>query len=141
LRTNAQQAPVASLLDIDVRQSMSQKARGVGDVVVKIQRATGIEIVTLEDIPNFREGQRAINEAAATARAHLRTAQNTQTINHHGAPPVAGNVQTGASFEGQPIVPAVDYVAQLEKLGQLRDSGILTDEEFQTKKSEILRRI
>jgi hypothetical protein len=35
----------------------------------------------------------------------------------------------------------VDYVAQLEKLGQLRDAGVLTDEEFQAKKIEMLRRI
>jgi hypothetical protein len=41
----------------------------------------------------------------------------------------------------QQVVPAVDYVAQLEKLGQLRDAGVLTDEEFQAKKAEILRRI
>ena len=42
LRTNAQQVPVASLTDIDVRQSMSQKARGVGDIIVHVQRSTGI---------------------------------------------------------------------------------------------------
>src|SRR3954454_6778952 len=141
LRTNAQQVPVASLSDIDVRQSMSQKARGVGDIVVHIQRATGVEVVTLEDIPNFREGQLALNEVSAAARAHVRTAQNTTTVNYQGAPPFAVSHPPKASAPEQPVLPAVDYVAQLEQLGRLRDAGVLTDEEFQAKKAEILRRI
>src|SRR3954451_5856835 len=141
LRTNAQQVPVASLTDIDVRQSMSQKARGVGDIVVHIQRATGVEVVTLEDIPNFREGQLALNEVSAAARAHVRTAQNTTTVNYQGAPPFAVSHPPKASAPEQPVLPAVDYVAQLEQLGRLRDAGVLTGEEFQAKKAEILRRI
>jgi hypothetical protein len=121
---------------------MSQKARGVGDIVVLIQRSTGVEVVTLEDIPNFREGQLALNEVSAAARAHVRTAQNTTTVNYHGAPPFAATQPPAATVPPeQPVVPAVDYVAQLEKLGQLRDAGVLTDEEFQAKKAEILRRI
>jgi hypothetical protein len=142
LRTNAQQVPVAALFDIDVRQSMSQKARGVGDIVVHIQRSTGVEIVTLEDIPNFREGQRALNEVSAAARAHIRTAQNTSTVNYQGAPPFVGQGQSAGPVQPeQAVLPQVDYVAQLEKLGQLREAGVLTDEEFQAKKAEILRRI
>lgn len=38
-------------------------------------------------------------------------------------------------------VAAVDYTEQLKKLGELRDSGILTEAEFQAKKSEILKKI
>jgi hypothetical protein len=140
LRTDLQQVPVAALLDVDVRQSMAQKARGLGTVVVHIQRATRVELVFLDDIPNFREGQRAINEAAHAARVKIQAWQNTSTVNYQGSHPMA---QTAAA--GQPAaaetVAAVDYVAQLEKLGQLRDAGILTDEEFQAKKVEILRRI
>jgi len=142
LRTNAQQVPVASLTDIDVRQSMSQKARGVGNIVVHIQRSTGVEVVTLEDIPNFREGQLALNEVSAAARAHIRTAENTTTVNYQGAPPFAANQLPASAVQPEPqMIPTVDYVAQLEKLGELRDSGILTDEEFQAKKAEILRRM
>jgi Short C-terminal domain len=31
-----------------------------------------------------------------------------------------------------------DYVSELERLAQLRDQGILTDEEFEAKKKQIL---
>jgi hypothetical protein len=140
LRTDLQQVPVAALLDVDVRQSMAQKARGVGTVLVHIQRATRIEIVALEDIPNFREGQRAINEAAHAARVKIQSFQNTSTVNYQGSPPTFHGAAPVQSAPPE-TVAAVDYVSQLEKLGQLRDSGILTDEEFQAKKVEILRRM
>ena len=47
----------------------------------------------------------------------------------------------------EPAVPSpppggsakVDVVDQLERLGKLRDSGVLTEDEFQTQKSTILR--
>jgi len=31
-----------------------------------------------------------------------------------------------------------DYLAELEKLGQLRDNGIITEDEFQAKKKQLL---
>jgi hypothetical protein len=40
-----------------------------------------------------------------------------------------------------PVAPAggsSDYIAELEKLASLRDAGILTNEEFEAKKSQIL---
>jgi hypothetical protein len=36
---------------------------------------------------------------------------------------------------------APDYLAQLKQLGELRDAGILSDSEFETKKAEILARL
>lgn len=45
--------------------------------------------------------------------------------------------------QGTPAVAAAqsDVVGQLEKLGSLRDAGILTDEEFAAKKAELLKRL
>jgi hypothetical protein len=34
--------------------------------------------------------------------------------------------------------PAADPIAQLKELGELRDSGVLTDEEFAAQKAKIL---
>jgi hypothetical protein len=48
--------------------------------------------------------------------------------------------QGGAAPESAPT-PAggsSDYIAELEKLASLRDAGILTDEEFDSKKRQIL---
>ena len=37
-----------------------------------------------------------------------------------------------------PAAPAADPVAQLKELGELRDSGVLTEEEFQAQKAKLL---
>ena len=63
----------------------------------------------------------------------------------------AGYAQQGHAQEGYeqpayaepaapPQAPATDTVEQLTKLGQLRDNGVLTDEEFQAEKAKILGR-
>lgn len=43
--------------------------------------------------------------------------------------------------ESAPIVEAPDAMAQLRQLAELRDAGVITAEDFETKKSEILARI
>jgi hypothetical protein len=40
--------------------------------------------------------------------------------------------------EGSALEPEQDSFADLEKLAQLHDSGVLTDEEFQAKKKQLL---
>lgn len=134
LSTDSQQVPVSHLLDVDVKQSMAQKARSVGTVLVKINRGAHVEMVQIVDVPNFREGQAAITKASHEARAELQRAQNTMRYEHHGAPPAAATPAPVAAA-------APDYVGQLEQLGRLRDTGVLTDEEFSTKKAEILARL
>jgi len=37
-----------------------------------------------------------------------------------------------------PAAPEPEYVGELERLAQLRDQGILSDEEFEAKKKKIL---
>jgi hypothetical protein len=44
LSTNAQQNPTSAVLDVDVTQSISQKARGVGNIRVHLRRPHGIEL-------------------------------------------------------------------------------------------------
>jgi hypothetical protein len=47
----------------------------------------------------------------------------------------------GAAFGAPPPAPAApqtDLVEQLRKLGELRDAGILTEEEFAAQKAKLL---
>ncbi len=37
-----------------------------------------------------------------------------------------------------PAAPAADPIAQLKELGELHESGVLTDEEFATQKAKLL---
>lgn len=49
--------------------------------------------------------------------------------------------QEGPAFRTQAITREEDVLATIEKLANLRDKGILSDEEFATKKAELLSRL
>ena len=135
LSLNAQQIPVAEVHDVDARQSMTQKARSVGSITLRVHRASGVEMVVIEDIPNFREGVQAINHASHEARVAIQQRSQTQTINHHGG-------YTHQSVPAAVTAPAApDVIAQLRQLGELRDAGVVTTEEFEAKKTQMLARL
>ncbi len=46
--------------------------------------------------------------------------------------------QQAPPVQQAPAAPAVDPIAQLKELGELRDSGVLTEEEFAAQKAKIL---
>ena len=46
-----------------------------------------------------------------------------------------------AQAQPAPATDNTDYAAELEKLGELHEKGILTDEEFAAKKQEILSKM
>jgi hypothetical protein len=132
LRTDSQQVPISAVLDVDVVQTMAQKARGVYTVRVHIQRTTGIEIVTMDDIPDGREAQRFINETAHAARLAIQQAQNTRRF--EGTAP-----QMTASSSPTPVAaPQEDLIAQISKLAELKAAGALTEEEFTAAKAKLL---
>lgn len=139
LSTKAQQIRTADIYDVDANQSMAQKARGLGTIKLYAQRgADGArEEVLLEDIPNFREGVTAINNAAFAAREALRIRENTQHVNYGGGAPVVGYAPA-ATAAAVPAPAAVDLNAELAKLGELKAQGILDDEEFTAAKRKLL---
>ncbi|MFC8617813.1 SHOCT domain-containing protein [Micromonospora purpureochromogenes] len=139
LSTNAQQVPIGDVIDVDLRQSITQKARGLGSVVVKVQRSNGIELVILEDIPQPREAVAVINDTAHAAR--LAQQQRTNTRHYSGLPGTPAPAPPPAAPAPTAAPAPVDPIAQLRQLGELRDAGILTEEEFAAKKAEILSRL
>ncbi len=142
LSTKAQQIRTADIYDVDANQSMAQKARGLGTIKLYAQRgADGArEEVLLEDIPNFREGVTAINNAAFAAREALRIRENTQHVNYGGGFAPHPGLVAAAQQTPAPATPhpAVDLNAELAKLGELKAQGILDDEEFTAAKRKIL---
>lgn len=142
LSTSTQQIPMSQVQDVDTSQSMTQKARNVGSVVVHVLRPTGPERVQLDDLPDFRTLHACINDVSRNARlAEMRARQTHHYATQPPAPPVQ---QRSPMPPQQPAAarPSADAVlAQLEQLGKLRDVGVVTEEEFQAKKSEMLGRL
>jgi uncharacterized membrane protein YdbT with pleckstrin-like domain len=73
LRTDAQQIPLWAIRDIDLTQSLTQKARGVGSLVVHTDR----EAVRLENIEHPRWRGISINEHSQAARRAYEQRQRT----------------------------------------------------------------
>jgi membrane protease subunit (stomatin/prohibitin family) len=75
---------------------------------------------------------------AGVALGQVMAQQLGQGLNPNapGAPAAAAAV--GAASVG---VKAEDVMATLEKLGELKTKGILTQEEFDTKKAELLKKL
>lgn len=137
LRTDEQQIPLAYVQDVDMRQTLIQKPRSVGDVVVHVTRPDGIvDTLIMESVADPHRVRDLVNKTATDARVAERRLANQQHITYSGAGPVAP-----APAPAAPAQATDDVFAQLEKLGKLRDAGVLTPEEFEAKKAELLARL
>lgn len=151
LTTRAQQVPIGDVWDVDVTQSLSQKARSVGTVILWVARPQGRERVVMEDLPDFRHAQRVITDAALAAR-HFHESRRATLANTHryelqqGASPgpiVAGlqAVPSPAPLGSEPEQQALSGASltnRLRQLAEMREQGLITQEEFDGKKAEIL---
>ncbi len=110
--------------DVDVKQSMTQRARGVGDVAVHVNHGAVAETVLLEAVKDPKAVRDLLNDA--TAQARQRHAEQSRSQVHIGQSP-----QTAGG-------PGPDLADQLTRLAALRDAGVLTPEEFATQKARLL---
>lgn len=140
LTTNGQQVPLFMVFDVDIRQSITQKARGVGDVVIQAGQYS-CTITSIRAPQQFRDVlMRTVHQAVA----HHRSQTNTSThliANLPPPQPIAPPAPT-RPIESAPTRTSSDEIfAQLRQLGELRDAGIVTPEEFEAKKAELLARL
>jgi hypothetical protein len=103
----------------DIRSCTYQQPVGIGFGKVMVQTASGAGMEGLDRVLGAAALTNAIEMMAAWAR-----------------PQTAGG-WPAAVPQGTPV----DIPNQLRELASLRDSGILTQEEFDSKKAELLRRI
>lgn len=136
LSTKSQQIGTHEIFDVDAAQTMTQKARGVGNITLWAKRASGTsEKVILEDIPNFREGVAAINHASHEARERILLRDKTTHVNYTGGIP-AHHVPTPASAPAP--TATLDLNTELAKLAAFKEQGILDDAEFAAAKKKLL---
>lgn len=80
LSSNYQQVPLWAVRDVDVKQGMLQKARGVGDVVVHVEHSnyTGRNVVHIKDVEGPLTVRDQLNKYAAKERREYDQRQRTQ---------------------------------------------------------------
>jgi len=92
----------------------------------------------MESIPHPREAQAIINTTARQARHEAQRRQNTMRYEAtHGAAPSPAATPPAAASSGTESDP----ISMLRQLGELRDAGILSDDEFESKKRQIPERM
>jgi hypothetical protein len=154
LGTRTESVPMWAVRDMDVRQAVWQRGKDVGDLVLGLddpaygvaqdtfnltgtpEHGTTSGQVVLDNIEGPHRVYDLLAPLISEAR-HKKTVERQSQYVHHmtpgapyGAPPAA------APAPAPPAAP--DLVEQLRKLGELRDAGILTEEEFAAQKAKLL---
>jgi hypothetical protein len=157
LGTRTESVPLWSIKDMDVRQAVWQRGNDVGDVVLNLEDPTygantdmfnmtgNIEGTTtgqvvLDNIEGPYQVLDILSPLISEAR-HKKTIERQSQYLHvnpgmagaaFGAPPAA------PAAPPPPAEPQLDLADQLRKLADLRDAGVLTEEEFAAQKAKIL---
>lgn len=103
--------------------------RGVARTAVVAGTATAVSgrVRGRQEDKRMDEQQQAYDQQLADEQAATQQAQAD-----------AQAAQAQAQQETAPAPPTVDLVTELEKLGKLRDEGLLTEEEFAAQKAKLL---
>lgn len=142
ISSRGEQVPLWAVRDVDFRQTLMQKARGVATITVRTEHNdyTGAGMIALEDIAAGIELRDLINTAAQAARLAYQQRAQTQHVQYTGVLPAS-------SMPMQPVAPAVaapasaaapDKMQQLEKLAEMFSKGLLTEAEFSAMKASLL---
>jgi len=154
LGTRTESVPLWAVKDIDVRQAVWQRGNDVGDVVLTLEdpayatdaaalSLTGVSEhgttsgqVVLDDVERPFAVVDLLTPLVGEARTKKTVERQSQYLHVN---PMAGALgAVGTAVPQQPTAPGVDLADQLRKLAELRDAGVLTEEEFAAQKSRLL---
>jgi hypothetical protein len=158
LGTRTESVPLWAIRDMDIRQAVWQRGSDIGDVVLGLEDpAYGAQqdMVNLTGTPEqgHTSGQvvldniehpHAVHDILAplvSEARHKKTVERqSQYLNVNPGMAAAGAAFGAPAAAPPPAAPApqIDLVDQLRKLGELRDAGILTEDEFAAQKAKLL---
>lgn len=131
--------PLWAVTDIDLRQSMTQKARNVGDCVVHLDTGRfryGQNQVVIESISDSKVVRDLIAKYANLRRTEMLNYQQEKEVERRKAGAMSISVVNSAGAPAESAGPSM--ATKLKEIAELRDAGILTEEEFQAQKAKIL---
>lgn len=103
--------PLEAINDVRFQQSVLERIVGAGDLIIQ-----------------------SASEHGRNVFANVRNPEHVQRTIYH-----QGERNKQRMYQGRPTPPAVPSVTtELERLAELRDRGVLTEEEFQAQKRRIL---
>ena len=133
---HAQELPIESVQSVTFNQNVFERIVRSGDLLIESASEDGLQ--SFANIPDPERVQVQIHRTreqntrremtSAFSGAASEMAQTFQQVQPPSGPP-----------PGPP--PTQDIPAQIERLAQLRQQGVLSEEEFHAKKAELLRRM
>ena len=131
ISSTTEQIPLYCVANMQVKQSIVQKARSVGDVIFTLdEELSGTR--TFESIADPRALVVLLNPYVKAARDRKSFGQGE--VGGGALMPSATANPGGLIAMGQQ-----DMISQLARLGQLRDTNLLTEAEFEQAKARILK--
>lgn len=138
--------PVWIVRDADIFQTFLQKSRGVADLHLRLdqqaQNVFGQRIVVLKSIRDATYVRDLILHQANEIRRAWAEHYHRKTVEtaSAGATNMAINQLSPAQPQPQAIEQAAgeDVLAQLTRLGAMKEKGLLNDEEFSAAKAKLL---
>lgn len=151
LSTREEFIPLILVRDADLQQALSQRARGVGDLHLKLDEALAAQYGQNKlSLISIREPQAVrdliLRQANAVRAYWMNLNYQRQTgLNRAGANQMNIGVAAApassapAAVTAAPVAPsAADFLTQLAKLGEMKSAGLLTEEEFSAAKAKLL---
>lgn len=103
--------PLEAINDVRFQQSIFERIVGAGDLIIQ-----------------------SASEYGRNVFANVRNPEHVQKTIYH-----QGELNKQRMYQGRPVPPQAPSVAtELQRLAELRDRGVLTEEEFQAQKRRIL---
>jgi hypothetical protein len=158
LGTRTESVPLWAIRDMDIRQAVWQRTKDIGDVVLNLEDpAYGArqDMFTLTGAPEpgRTSGQTVLDNiehpfavldllAPLISEARTRKTIERQSQYVHMQPPMSAPYATPVPTPVPPVPhaaePRLDLADELRKLAELRDAGVLTEEEFISQKARLL---
>ena len=159
LGTRSEQVPLWAVKDVDVRQSVLQRGKDIGDVVLHLEdpmlgvnagnmmQMGGYQAsepgmtsgtVVLDNIEEPHKVRDLVMPLISEARSKKTIERQSQYLHNMTPGAVAGMAAAPPGPAPAAGGPPVDVADQLRKLADLREEGILSDEEFAAQKARLL---
>lgn len=161
LGVRSEQVPLWAVRDIDVRQSVLQRGKDIGDVVLHLEDpslsvdtgnlmhmggyqasepGTTSGSVILDNIDGPYQVRDLLMPLVSEARSKKLIERQSQYLHVNPGSVVAAGMAASPAATAVPDagVQPVDVPDQLRKLAALRDDGIISDEEFAAQKARLL---
>lgn len=115
----------------------------IPDALPLVDEAAGIIAVAVPLYTSWKKTKNVAGTVVNTIESHQEYQNNKENYSNMDGLNVAKDLANEFvnTVPEQSQIPSNDYIEQIKKLNDLKKSGILSDEEFQRKKEEILEKI